>query len=162
MDHEELRYWLRLQLAEGVGNTTARHLLTAFGLPTSLFSQTESALREVVTERQAKALSRIPEGLALALETTWEWLQADPQRRRIMTLSDAAYPQALLNTEDPPVQGTQGPTPALTAQWTDQQGVVHTVNTPIVSTTPQGIQTAVALHNRLVGIMQAQYPPRHP
>ena len=77
MDHEELRYWLRLECTEGVGNTTARHLLTAFGLPQSLFSQTESALREVVTERQAKALSRIPEGLALALETTWEWLQAD-------------------------------------------------------------------------------------
>jgi DNA processing protein len=77
--------------------------LTAFGLPQSLFSQTESALREVVTERQAKALSRIPEGLALALETTWEWLQADPQRRRILTLGDAAYPQALLNIEDPPV-----------------------------------------------------------
>jgi DNA processing protein len=103
MDHEELRYWLRLQCTEGVGNTTARHLLTAFGLPQSLFSQTESALREVVTERQAKALSRIPEGLALALETTWDWLQADPQRRRIMTLGDAAYPQALLNIEDPPV-----------------------------------------------------------
>ena len=103
MDHEELRYWLRLQRTEGVGNTTARHLLTAFGLPQSLFSQTESALREVVTERQAKALSRIPEGLALALETTWDWLQADPQRRRILTLGDAAYPQALLNIEDPPV-----------------------------------------------------------
>ena len=103
MDHEELRYWLRLQLTEGVGNTTARHLLTAFGLPQSLFSQTESALREVVTERQAKALSKVPEGLALTLETTWEWLQADPQRRRILTLGDAAYPQALLNIEDPPV-----------------------------------------------------------
>jgi len=103
MDHEELRYWLRLQCTEGVGKTTARHLLTAFGLPQSLFSQTESALREVVTERQAKALSRIPEGLALALETTWEWLQADLQRRRILTLGDAAYPQALLNIEDPPV-----------------------------------------------------------
>ena len=103
MDHEELRYWLRLQLTEGVGNTTARHLLTAFGLPQSLFSQTESALREVVTERQAKALSKVPEGLALTLETTWEWLQADPERRRILTLGDAAYPQALLNIEDPPV-----------------------------------------------------------
>ena len=103
MDHEELRYWLRLQLTEGVGNTTARHLLTAFGLPPSLFSQTESALREVVTERHAKALSKVPEGLALTLETTWEWLQADPERRRILTLGDAAYPQALLNIEDPPV-----------------------------------------------------------
>lgn len=103
MDYEELRYWLRLQLTEGVGNTTARHLLTAFGLSPSLFSQAESALREVVTERQAKALSQIPEGLTLALETTWEWLQADPLRRRILTLGDAAYPQALLNIEDPPV-----------------------------------------------------------
>lgn len=103
MNHEELRYWLRLQRTEGVGNTTARQLLTAFGLPQSLFSQTESALREVVTERQAKALSKLPEGLELALETTWEWLQADPQRRRILTLGDAAYPQALLNIEDPPV-----------------------------------------------------------
>lgn len=103
MDHEELRHWLRLQLTEGVGNTTARHLLSKFGLPQALFSQAESAFREVVTERQACALSRTPAGLALALETTWEWLQADPQRRRILTLGDVAYPQALLNIEDPPV-----------------------------------------------------------
>ena len=103
MDREELHDWLRLQSTQGVGNTSARHLLTAFGLPASLFSQTESALRQVVTERQANALCRTPEGLALALDTTWEWLQADPERRRIVTLGDPAYPQALLQTEDPPL-----------------------------------------------------------
>lgn len=103
MEREELHDWLRLQGTEGVGNTSARHLLTAFGLPASLFSQTESALRQVVSERQARALCRTPEGLALALDTTWAWLQADPAHRRILTLGDPAYPQALLQTEDPPL-----------------------------------------------------------
>ncbi len=32
MDPEELTAWLRLTLTEGVGNTTARRLLAAFGL----------------------------------------------------------------------------------------------------------------------------------
>ncbi len=103
VEHDELAGWLRLQLTAGIGNVGARKLLAAFGLPAQLFSQSAGALREVVSAAQAQALQQAPLGFADALQTTWAWLQADTQHRRVLTLSDPAYPAALLNTEDPPI-----------------------------------------------------------
>jgi DNA processing protein len=37
------------------------------------------------------------------LDTTCTWLNADRQRRRVMTLGDPAYPRCLLDIEDPPL-----------------------------------------------------------
>jgi DNA processing protein len=37
------------------------------------------------------------------VETTLAWLAAEPGERRILPLGDSAYPQSLLNTEDPPL-----------------------------------------------------------
>ena len=67
-------------------------------------------------------------------------------------------------TKQSPIQeqGPQAPTPTLTTSWTDKSGVVHTVSTPIPSTTPSGLQKASALHNTLVDIMQGAHPPRPP
>jgi DNA processing protein len=103
MQREELSGWLRLQLTPGVGDTSARKLLAAFGLPEQVFFQTESALRQVVTTTQAQALLTEPDGLSDLLDTTWQWLHAAPDQRRVLTLGDLAYPQSLLNLEDPPV-----------------------------------------------------------
>lgn len=102
IEFDELAAWLRLQLTDGVGNTTARKLLSAFGLPGQLFDQSASALREVASAAQTNALLEEPSGFADALRTTWAWLQADPERRRVLPLGDPAYPAALLNMEDPP------------------------------------------------------------
>ena len=57
----------------------------------------------MVSEAQAQALLRAPDGFADALQTTWEWLQVAPSQRRMLTLADPAYPATLLNTEDPPL-----------------------------------------------------------
>ena len=103
LEREELAHWLRLQLTAGIGNTSARKLLTAFGLPEQVFGQSLGALRQVVSEAQAQALLRAPDGFADALQTTWDWLQAAPSQRRVLTLADPAYPATLLNTEDPPL-----------------------------------------------------------
>ena len=103
VEQDGLAGWLRLQLTPGVGNAGARKLLTAFGLPAQLFSQSPGALREVVSAAQAQALLQEPLGFADALQTTLAWLQADTQHRRVLTLADPAYPGALLNTEDPPL-----------------------------------------------------------
>lgn len=103
MQREELSGWLRLTLTPGVGNTTARQLLTAFGLPEQVFSQPVSALGEVCSARQTAALQQVPEELHTLLEVTWGWLQQDPERRRIFSLGDSAYPQSLLNMDDPPL-----------------------------------------------------------
>ena len=103
MEREELSGWLRLRLTPGVGDGSARKLLAAFGLPASIFHQTEAAIAQVVSAAQAKALLLMPEELAAQEQKTWDWLQAEPQSRRVLTLADPAYPQALLNIEDPPV-----------------------------------------------------------
>lgn len=106
MNRDELAGWLRLTLTPGVGNGAARRLLTAFGLPPAIFEQPAHALERCVTMAQAQALRAIPEGWAVLVETTWAWLCGagpDGPARAILTLGDPAYPQALLDTEDPPL-----------------------------------------------------------
>ena len=59
---EELASWLRLALTPGVGPETARRLLAAWGQPSAIFEQTETALRQVVSALQAQALCEAPAG----------------------------------------------------------------------------------------------------
>ena len=107
MDRDELAVWLRLTLTEGVGNQAARKLLACFGLPDRIFSQSASALSQVVGAEQVRALGQQPEQLDALVDATWTWLaQSDGVSgagRCITTLADARYPQALLNMADPPV-----------------------------------------------------------
>jgi DNA processing protein len=102
MEHQVLAAWLRLLQTPGIGNSSARKLLTAFGLPASVFEQSEATLATVVSATQARALAAPLPGLAQLVQTTWDWLTADPLARRILTLGDPLYPQLLLQTEDPP------------------------------------------------------------
>jgi hypothetical protein len=57
---EELGAWLRLVLTPGVGPESARRLLAAFGEPQAIFGQTETALSQVVSAKQAQALQPSP------------------------------------------------------------------------------------------------------
>ncbi len=106
MDHDELGAWLRLTLTPGIGNGAARRLLARFGLPQAIFQQTEAALQLCVPAAQAKALREIPQGWEALWQTTAQWLaNAAPQgpARAMVSLGDLRYPQALLDTEDPPL-----------------------------------------------------------
>ena len=109
MDPEELTAWLRLTLTEGVGNTTARRLLAAFGLPQAIFRQTEAALQACgASVAQARALRSEPEVLAARIEAVRQWLalpgaEAGGPARGLVTLGDVRYPRSLLATEDPPL-----------------------------------------------------------
>ena len=102
MDSEELRAWLRLALTPGVGNTTARKLLTAFGSAQAIFEQSSATLQQLGSDKLASALRSEPPGLAAQLQATLDWLKAGDDRR-IAVLGDAAYPAALLDIEDPPL-----------------------------------------------------------
>lgn len=106
-NQQELSAWLRLMLTDGVGNNTARKLLSAFGLPTSIFEQPITALGQVVSERQANAIMRQPVGLEKQTQLCTDWLHAEAgangQNRRIVTLGDPLYPSALLTLPDPPL-----------------------------------------------------------
>lgn len=106
MERDELAAWLRLALTPGVGPSTARKLLAAFGLPGAVLQQSRSALEQVVSSAQATSLGEAPAAAAALLETTWQWLQstpADGAQRRIVTLGDPGYPAALLEMADPPL-----------------------------------------------------------
>lgn len=107
MERDELAGWLRLALTPGVGDAAARKLLATFGLPQSIFAQSRAALSGVVTAAHAAALQEEPPQLAQQLEATLAWIanseQAPHQQRRVLTLADTAYPEALLHTADPPL-----------------------------------------------------------
>ena len=103
MNHYELASWLRLLLTPGIGRGTARKLLTAFGMPATVLEQPSAALAKLVSATQLNALLAEPTDFASQLETTWAWLSADPQMRRVLPLGDPLYPQRLLDTEDPPL-----------------------------------------------------------
>ena len=107
MHHAELGGWLRLFLTGGLGTQSARKLLAAFGLPASIFAQSQDALRQVVSQAQAAALAHEPEQLASLLHTTWQWLNATQDdaepTRHIVALGDPRYPASLLQISDPPL-----------------------------------------------------------
>lgn len=99
---DDLDAWLRLSLAPGVGDTTARRLLAAFGLPDQVFAQSQSALRQVVTPAQSLALLTPPASWSAQCHLTRAWL-AEAEGRSIVTLADVAYPRVLLEMSDPPL-----------------------------------------------------------
>jgi len=106
MERDELAGWLRLTLTPGVGDGQARRLLAAFGLPDTVFAQGEPALEQLCGAARARALREPPEGFDAALDAAWRWLEETPEdsaERRILTLADDDYPQALLQTADPPL-----------------------------------------------------------
>ena len=101
---EELGAWLRLVLTPGVGPESARRLLAAFGEPQAIFGQTETALCQVVSAKQAQALQLMPDGCAELTQDTFDWLQAaNGPGRCVITLGDADYPAPLLDIPDPPL-----------------------------------------------------------
>ena len=109
MERDELAAWLRLGRTQGVGNLLARKLLAAFGLPQQVFDQSTTALCNIVSPAQAKALHRSPDGLPELTQATMDWLQGGESGgksgvwRGIVTLADALYPHSLLAMEDPPL-----------------------------------------------------------
>jgi DNA processing protein len=106
MERDDLAAWLRLTLVEGVGNSSARKLMAAFGLPDAVFAQSASALQQCVSPAQARAVLSLPEGLDALLQATIDWLdgsQRDGITRQAISLADPLYPRALLALDDPPL-----------------------------------------------------------
>lgn len=99
---DELAAWLRLLETPGVGRDTARRLLAAFGAPEAVFEAPAAALRGCVGPQVTEALARPPEGFADRLDAALRWLAGEPDRF-VLTLGDAHYPPALLQTPDPPL-----------------------------------------------------------
>lgn len=106
MECEELGAWLRLTHSPGVGNAAARRLLTRFGSPQTIFSQTQAALEQCVQPSQATALRRPPDHYEALLKSTEAWLAGSDRTavlRAVVPLGHPLYPQALLEIADPPL-----------------------------------------------------------
>lgn len=105
VEHAELGAWLRLLCTPGIGRSSARALLRAFGSPEALFDAPPSAWRDVVPASVARALATPPDSLSSALEATWRWLHPDTPAppRAVVLLGHSAYPNAWLHIADPPL-----------------------------------------------------------
>ena len=102
MQAAERAAWLRLIATPGLGPRTARHLLATYGLPQAIFEAAVSALMRAVPEPLARLLAQPPSAEAQSsIDATEHWL-ATASDHALITLADAAYPQALLTTADPP------------------------------------------------------------
>jgi DNA processing protein len=94
-----LASWLTLSRISGLGNEGLRHLLQAFGSPEAVLQASVSSLSKHIKPAVARAIA---DGIDdSSLGTVSEWL--DDPLNRILTVADAEYPQALLNTADPPL-----------------------------------------------------------
>lgn len=140
-DADDLAAWLRLLLTPGIGRTAARSLMAAFGPPQAVFDAAPARWRDCVGVDLGDALGEEPEALAPALRKLREWLDAD-SRHDWVALDDPRYPQALLQTADPPL-----------LLYT--MGRCELLNTPSVAIvgsrnpTPQGAENARAFAEHL-------------
>jgi len=142
MPRDELAAWLRLLLTSGLGRTTARQLLAAFGLPEAIWAQPSGAWDSVVEPSLAKAMAQPPEGFDAALSAHERWLAQD-SARQVLTLADPRYPASLLDTADPPLMlFVHGRLDALAHP--QRLAVVGSRNP-----TPQGAQNAAAFAQSL-------------
>ncbi len=97
-ERDEARYWLALSFISGLGGETFRRLLTQFGPPENIFSASNAQLCAAAEPAVVRAIggSLEDERILPALD----WL--DQAGNHLITLADADYPQALLETPNPP------------------------------------------------------------
>ena len=97
--------WLRLVTTPGVSTRQLRQLLSVFGGPSQVLAASEADRAHWVGAAAAAALSRPPADAPLRRARTEHWLAHPPAGcvHQILTLGDAAYPQAFLQLSDPPL-----------------------------------------------------------
>jgi DNA processing protein len=141
MTDAELAAWLRLATAPGLAPAALRALLDAFGVPETVVTTPFSALAAVAGNAVAQAVLAPPApGFAQRLADAARW-RTQPGNA-IVTLSDPAYPPALLTMPDPP--------PLLYAKG--RLALLHAKCVAIVGSrnaTPQGVEDATRFAHAL-------------
>ena len=67
----ELQAWLRLLGTPGIGNASARRLLTRLGTPEQVFAAPAAAWRGCISATQAEQLATPPPDLEQRTQRTW-------------------------------------------------------------------------------------------
>lgn len=102
LSEPELRAWLRLSFERGLSASAARSLLAAIGLPQDIYASSGATLSRLVPADLARQLRNEPaQDVLQAIDRTLAWLQSPGHH--LITLADAAYPPALLESHDPPL-----------------------------------------------------------
>jgi len=100
-DREEIKDWLRLCHTPGVPSAAVRRLLAAVGPPGAIFGASRGALSDVVpVDVVGRLLARTSAELSRQITSTLEW--AGRPGCAVVTLSETAYPRALLTLGDAP------------------------------------------------------------
>lgn len=95
---EDAQSWIALSQIQGLGNAALCQLLAKFGSPENIFKTSLHQLKEIVGDAIA---NKITQGITVeTIQPTLDWLQKD--NNHLITLADAAYPQALLQISNPP------------------------------------------------------------
>lgn len=96
---ETLAAWLTVSQVPSLGNEGLRRLLQVFGSPESILNSSLSELSRNVKSSVALAIIHAKETIDLSPIETW----LEDSNNHILTLADSEFPQALLNTSDPPL-----------------------------------------------------------
>lgn len=94
-----LASWLTLSQVAGLGNEGLRRLLQVFGSPEAVQQASVSSLAQYVKPAVAHAIRDDSDLSIIASVSSW----LDDPLNHIISIADAYYPRALLNTADPPL-----------------------------------------------------------
>ena len=101
---DELRAWLRLGHANGIGPVRGRALLEHIGPPETILEAGPARVAEVLgTAAPARALFRLDREREQRVAAALRWQTDGAATRLILTLSDPRYPARLLDLADPPL-----------------------------------------------------------
>ena len=97
--------WLRLLMTPGLSRSAARRLLAKAGSAQQVWLLSDTDLRECVTQVQAQAFAALPPKWPEPVERLQQWLSTPAADcfHAMVPLGHAQYPEALLQTEDPPL-----------------------------------------------------------
>jgi DNA processing protein len=100
-DLAELAGWIRLEQTPGVGRGTLRTLMAEFGSARRIFSAGHGALHVHLSAALARTLCEPPsDAVRRHVDLSMAWL--GQPGNHLLTLRDAAYPEALAQIPDPP------------------------------------------------------------
>ncbi|MFG6448691.1 DNA-processing protein DprA [Roseateles sp. BYS180W] len=86
----------------GLGGAALRRLLARHGSPSAVLRAGVAGAQGLLSAQQASHFAKGPQEPEALLQRTLRWLDESPQRG-LLPLGDPRYPEALLNTPDPPL-----------------------------------------------------------
>jgi DNA processing protein len=95
---DEVSSWLRLTLVPGVRLRDHRTLLAAFRSPQHVLAASRAGIAQLCGDDVAEALAK--GARSSSVDAALRWLADD--NHHLVTLADSAYPQSLLDIDEPP------------------------------------------------------------